>query len=101
MKITGKHGRKKKLRADLEAASAEITRLKQRVFPDAPAVPAVRKDLSLISLVRKDLSLISLARKCSGGENSVPLDEFLSCIERASTIGRWDEANRLQVAILR
>ena len=58
-----------KLRADLEAASAEITRLKQRVSPDVPAAPAVHKDLSLISLVPK----------WSGAENSVPLEEFLSC----------------------
>ena len=31
----------------------------------------------------------------------MPLDEFLPCIERASTIGSWDEADRFQVAILR
>ena len=34
-------------------------------------------------------------------KNSVPLDEFLSCIKRASTIGRWKEAERLRVVILR
>ena len=77
-----------KLRSDLEEAKTEIARLKQRISPDVPAV-------------HKDLSLISLVPKWSGAENSVPLDEFLSCIERASTIGRWDMADRLQVAILR
>ena len=77
-----------KLRSDLEAANTEITRLKQRVSPDVPTV-------------HKDLSLISLVPNWYGAENSVPLDEVLSCIERASTIGRWYEADRLQVAILR
>ena len=34
-------------------------------------------------------------------KNSVPLDEFLSCIKTALTIGRWKEADRLRVVILR
>jgi len=61
-----------KLRTNLEAASAQISGLKQRVSPDVSAAataPAVHKDLSLISLVPK----------WSGAENSVPLEEFLSC----------------------
>ena len=52
-----------KFRADFEEFIAEIARLKQRVSPDVPAI-------------HKDLSLISLVPKCSGAENSVPLDEF-------------------------
>ena len=79
---------KAKLRADLEEFMAEIARMKQRVSPD---VHAVHKDLSLISLVSKWFQV----------ENSVPLYEFLSCMERASTTGRWNEADCLQVAILR
>ena len=83
-----------KLRTNLEVASAEISGLKQRVSPDVPAAPTA-------PAVHKDLSLISLVPKWSGAENSVPLEEFLSCIERASKIGRWDETDLLQVAILR
>ena len=64
-----------KLRADLQTASAEITRLKQRL---SPGVRAVHMNLSLIYQVPKG----------SGAENSLPLDEFLSFIERDSTIGR-------------
>jgi hypothetical protein len=58
-----------KLRANLEAASADTSGLKQRVSPDAPAVTAV-------PAVHKDLSLISLVPKWSGAENSVPLDNL-------------------------
>ena len=77
-----------KLRVDLEEFNAEIARLTQRLSPDIPTV-------------QKDFSLVSLVPKWSGAENSVPLDECLSSIERASTIGCWDEADCLQVAILR
>ena len=77
-----------KLRADLEEFKAEIVSWKQLVSADVPRV-------------HKELSLISQVPKWSRAENSVPLDEFLSCIKRAPTIGRWDEEDCLQVAILR
>jgi len=47
--------------------------------------------------VHIDLSLIS---KGSGAENATPLEEILSS-KRVYKIGHWDEADRLQVAILR
>ena len=77
-----------RLRAELEESNAELARLRQRMSLDVPTV-------------HKDSSLISLIPKWSGAETSVSLEEFLSSIERASTIGRWDESDRLQVAILR
>jgi len=77
-----------RLRVELEKFKAQIARLKQRMFPEVPTV-------------RKDFSLIFFVPKWSGAETSVPLEEFLSSIYRASRIGHWDEADRLQVAILR
>jgi len=77
-----------RLRVELEKFKAEIARLKQRTFPDVPTL-------------RKDLSLIFFVPKRSGAETSVPPEEFLSSIDRASRIGHWDKADRLQVAILR
>jgi len=77
-----------RLRAELEESNAEKARSKQRMSPDVPTV-------------RKDLSLISVVHKWSWAETSVCLEEFLSSIGGASVIGHWDEADRLQVAILR
>jgi len=77
-----------RLRVELEKFKAEIARLKQRTFPDVPTG-------------RKDFSLIFFVPKWSGAETSVPLEEFLFSIDRESRIGHWDEADRLQVAILR
>ena len=77
-----------RLRVELEKFKVEIARLKQRMFPDVPTI-------------RKDFSLIFFLPKWSGAETSVSLEEFLSSIDRASRIGHWDEADRLQVAVLR
>jgi hypothetical protein len=56
---------------------------------------------AMMPTVHKDVSLISLVPKLSGAETAAPLEEFLSSIEGAAKIGRWDDADRLQVAILR
>jgi len=77
-----------RLRVELEKFKAVLARLKQRTFPDVPTL-------------RKDFSLIFFVPKWSGAETSVPLEEFLSSIDRASRIGHRDESDRLQVAILR
>jgi hypothetical protein len=77
-----------KYRDELAESRAEIARLRERM---AAMMPTVHKDLSLISLLPK----------WSGAEAAAPLEEFLSSIEGAAKMGRWDDANRLQVAILR
>jgi hypothetical protein len=51
--------------------------------------------------IHKDLSLISLIPKWFGAETAAPLEEFLSSIEGSARMGRRDEADRLQVVILR
>ena len=51
--------------------------------------------------VHKDLSLISLIPKWSGSETGIPLEEFLSSIERSSRMGLWRDTDKLEIAILR
>ena len=77
-----------RLRAELEESKAELGMLRQRMPLDVPTV-------------HEEISLISLIPKWSWAETSVSLEKFLSSIRRASAIGRWDESERLQVAILR
>ena len=76
------------LRAELAETKAELQRLKERI--------------SVGSLtVHKDLSLISLIPKWSGSETGIPLEEFLSNIESSSRMGLWQDADKLEIAILR
>ena len=79
---------KTKWREELVEPRAEIARLRERI---ATIVPTVHKDLSLISLVPK----------WSGAETATPLEEFISSIDGEAKIGRWDDADRLQVPVLR
>jgi hypothetical protein len=51
--------------------------------------------------VHKDLSLISLVPKWSGLESAVPLEEFFASIEGSAQIGRWERADKLQIAVLK
>jgi len=77
-----------RLHLELEESKAEITRLRDHL---SMAMPTAHKDLSLISLVPK----------WSGAESAALLEEFLGSIEGAARIGRWDDTDCLQVAILR
>jgi hypothetical protein len=54
-----------------------------------------------IPTVNKDLSLISLVPKWSGLEAGVPLEEFFASIEGSDQIGRWDESDKIRIAILK
>jgi hypothetical protein len=49
----------------------------------------------------KDLSLISLVPKWSGLESAVPLQEFFASIEGSAQIGRWEQADKLRIAVLK
>jgi hypothetical protein len=73
---------------ELIQSRAEIARLKEQM---AAMIPTRSKDLSLISIVPK----------WSGAETAAPLEEFLSSCEAAAKMGRWDEVDKIQVAILR
>jgi hypothetical protein len=50
--------------------------------------------------VHKDLSLISLVPKWSGSEAAVSLEEFISSIESAAKIGRWQDIDNFKIAVL-
>jgi len=39
--------------------------------------------------------------KWSGAESEVPLEEFFSCIEGSTSIGRWEPADQIKIATLR
>jgi hypothetical protein len=47
------------------------------------------------------MSLISLIPKWSGSETAVPLEEFISSLEGAVRVGRWQECDTLEVAPLK
>jgi len=77
-----------RLQAELTESKMEIQRLRERL---STAVPTVHKDFSLISLVPK----------WSGLESRVPLEEFLSSIEGAAQIGRWEQSDKIRIAVLK
>jgi hypothetical protein len=76
------------LLAELNESKAEIQRLRERLSTTKPAV-------------HKDLSLNYLVPKWSGTEASVPLEEFFSSIEGSAQIGRWDESDKIRIAVLK
>ena len=76
------------LLAELTETKGELERLKERIPAGTPTV-------------HKDLSLIALIPKWSGSETGVPLEEFLSSIESSARMGLWEDADKLEIAILR
>jgi hypothetical protein len=51
--------------------------------------------------VNKDLSLISLVPKWSGLDSGVTLEEFFNSIEASAKIGRWQENDQREIAVMR
>ena len=78
-----------RLQAELLEAKKEIERLKERASK------------SSTQTVNKDLSLISVIPKWPGSDDTVTVEEFLESIEAAAKIGRWNENDRREVAVLR
>jgi hypothetical protein len=76
------------LLAELQESRAEIQRLRDRISTRTPTI-------------HKDLSLISLVPKWSGLESAVSLEEFISSIEGAAKIGRWQDSDCVQIAVLK
>jgi len=56
---------------------------------------------SVMHTVHKDMSLISLVPKWSGAVNASPLEEFLASTDRVVLIGRWQDVDCFNIAILR
>jgi len=77
-----------RLRQEHEVSKAEIVRLRERL---ATALPAVHKDLSLISKVPK----------WSVAETDTPVEDFLASIKGAVKRARRDVADCLRIATLR
>jgi hypothetical protein len=77
-----------RLQSESAEAKTEILRLRERLSLGTPTV-------------NKDLSLISLVPKWSGSEAAVSLEEFISSIELAAKIGRWQDRDNFKIAVLK
>ena len=51
--------------------------------------------------MHKELSLISIVPEWPSVENATPLEEFLASIDRAATLGKWQDADCFNIALLR
>ena len=58
-------------------------------------------DASLRRATSKDLSLVSLVPKWSGSETALPIQEFFEILEDSGEIGKWTEADQIQVCALK
>jgi hypothetical protein len=76
------------LRAEVAETKTELQRLKEWIFVGTPAI-------------HKNLSLISLIPKWSVSETEILLEEFLSSIKISGRMGLWQDADKLEIAILR
>jgi len=77
-----------RLAAELAETKIELQQLRERMFTATPTI-------------HKDLSLIALVTKWSGSESTVTLEEFFSSIEASARIGRWEEKDQVEMAILK
>jgi len=77
-----------RLAAELAETKNELQWLRERMFAATPTT-------------HKDLSLITLVPKWSGSESTVTLEEFFSTIEASARIGRWEEKDQVEIAILK
>jgi hypothetical protein len=77
-----------RLQAELADAKAEVKQLKDRVPVGTPTV-------------HKDLSLITLVPKWTGTDAAVTLEEFISSVESSARLCRWEESDKVEVALLK
>jgi len=77
-----------RLQAEMAEAKLEFQRLKDRIPVGNPTV-------------HKDLSLITLVPMWTGTDAAVTLEEFISSIESSVHIGRWKEADKVEIATLK
>jgi hypothetical protein len=74
--------------AELAETKAELQRVRERFSVGT-------------TTVHKDLLLISVVPKWSGTEAAIPLEEFISSIEGAARIGKWEDSDKLEAARLK
>ena len=77
-----------RLHAELIESKAEILRLRERLSVGTPTE-------------HKDLYLISLVPKWSGSEATDSLEEFIDSIEAAARIGRLQDRDNVEIAVLK
>jgi hypothetical protein len=77
-----------RLQAELTETKLELQRLRDSMLAGTPTL-------------HKDLSLITLVPKWSGSGSTGTLEEFFSSLEASARIGRWEEKDKLQIAVLK
>ena len=76
-----------RLQAELLETRAELQRLR-----DCMSVGA--------TTLHKDVYLITLIPKWAGSNSAVTLEEFLSSVQAAARIERWQDSDRREIATL-
>ena len=77
-----------RLQAELAETKAEVQRVKDRVAVGTPTV-------------HKDVSLITLVPKWTDTDAAVTLEQFISSVESSARLGRWEESDKVEVALLK
>jgi len=77
-----------RLQAELAETKMELQRLRESISPGTPTL-------------QKDISLVTLIPKWSGSDSSVTLEEFLSSVESAARIGKWVDADKREISVLK
>ena len=77
-----------RLQTELAEMKMELQRLRESMSHGTPTL-------------HKDLSLVTLIPKWSGSDSAVTLEEFLSRVESAARIGRWQDADKWEIAVLK
>jgi hypothetical protein len=77
-----------------------MERLQNELFEAKPEVQRQRELMSLgVPTIHKEFSLVAQIRKWSGQESTVTLEEFLSSIESSVRLGKWEDADRVEIAV--
>jgi len=77
-----------RLLVELAEAKGEVERLMDRISLGT-------------TTVNKDLSLINLVPNWTGTDGAVTLEEFIFSIENSVRIGRWEENDEVEAALLK
>ena len=77
-----------RLQAQLAETKMELQRLRESISPETPTL-------------HKYLSLVTLIPKWLGSDSSVTLEEFLSSVESAARIGKWVDADKREISVLK
>jgi hypothetical protein len=79
-----------------------MERLQNELLEAKAEVQRLRESMSLgVPTLHKDLYLVTLIPKWSGQESTVTLEEFLSSIESSARLGRWEDADKVEIAVLK